>query len=60
MPFQSESQRRFMWMKHPEIAKRWAKEYPGQHDLPMYKNEDSPIRTRLRQHGALRRRAVSR
>lgn len=25
MPFQSEAQRRFMWWKHPEIAKRWAK-----------------------------------
>ena len=26
MPFKSEKQRRFMWAKHPEIAKRWAKE----------------------------------
>ena len=24
MPFQSENQRRFMWAKHPEIAKKWA------------------------------------
>jgi len=24
MPFQSEAQRRFMWSKHPEIAKKWA------------------------------------
>ena len=24
MPFQSESQRRFLWMKHPEIAKAWS------------------------------------
>jgi len=23
MPFQSEAQRKFMWAKHPEIAKRW-------------------------------------
>lgn len=28
MPFKSESQRRFMWMKHPEIAKKWSHEYP--------------------------------
>ena len=37
MPFQSESQRRFLWMHHPEIAKRWAHEYPGQKNLPMHK-----------------------
>ena len=24
MPFESEKQRRFMWAKHPEIAKKWA------------------------------------
>src|SRR5271165_363719 len=34
MPFKSEAQRRLLWAKHPEIAKRWAHEYPGQHDLP--------------------------
>jgi len=27
MPFKSEKQRRFMYAKHPEIAKRWTKEY---------------------------------
>jgi len=27
MPFQSEKQRRYMWAKHPEIARRWTKEY---------------------------------
>lgn len=26
MPFRSEAQRRLMWAKHPEIAKRWADE----------------------------------
>ena len=26
MPFQSEDQRRIMWAKHPEIAKKWAHE----------------------------------
>lgn len=26
MPFQSERQRRYMWAKHPSIARRWAKE----------------------------------
>ena len=36
MPFESEAQRRFLWMHHPEIAKRWAHEYPGQKHLPMH------------------------
>lgn len=27
MPFKSESQRKFMWAKHPAIARRWAHKY---------------------------------
>lgn len=27
MPFRSAKQRRFMFAKHPKIARRWAKEY---------------------------------
>lgn len=27
MPYKSERQRRFMHARHPEIAKRWDKEY---------------------------------
>lgn len=27
MPFKSEAQRRFMYAKHPDIAKRWSDEY---------------------------------
>jgi len=27
MPFQSEAQRRFLWAKHPKIAKKWSKKY---------------------------------
>ena len=34
MPFVSEAQRRYLWMAHPEIARKWAAEFPGQHDLP--------------------------
>jgi hypothetical protein len=29
MPFASEKQKRFMFAKHPEIAKRWVKEAGG-------------------------------
>jgi hypothetical protein len=27
MPFKSEQQRKYLWARHPEIAKRWTKEY---------------------------------
>lgn len=37
MPFKSEAQRRFMYAKHPAIAKRWSKEYPSQGKLPEHK-----------------------
>ena len=36
MPFKSEAQRRYLWMKHPKIARRWAKEYPNQSKLPKH------------------------
>jgi hypothetical protein len=36
MPFRSEAQRRFMFARHPEIAKRWAQEYPNQGPLPRH------------------------
>ena len=29
MPFRSARQRRYLYSKHPEIAKRWAKKYGG-------------------------------
>lgn len=27
MPFRSEKQRKYLWAKHPDIARRWAHEY---------------------------------
>ena len=39
MPFQSEAQRRYLWAKEPEIAERWAHEYPKKKHLPMHKKK---------------------
>lgn len=36
MPFQSESQRRYLWAKHPEIAERWSHEGKNK-GLPRHK-----------------------
>jgi hypothetical protein len=41
MPFVSEAQRRLMYAKHPEIARRWSKEYPNQKKLPEHKTKKS-------------------
>jgi len=38
MPFRSEKQRRYLWATQPDIAKRWAHEYPQKKKLPMYAN----------------------
>jgi len=29
MPFKSMAQRKFMWAKHPKIAREWTKKYGG-------------------------------
>ena len=34
MPFKSDAQRKFMYAKHPGIAKRWSSESPEQGKLP--------------------------
>ena len=34
MPFKSKSQQRFMFARHPKIAKRWAKKYGISRSLP--------------------------
>ena len=49
MPFESEAQRRFMWAKHPKIARRWSKEHPeSTHDLPMHKDVDEKKQVKRR------------
>jgi len=40
MPFRSRSQARFMFAKHPEMAKRWARETPALRSLPEKKGND--------------------
>lgn len=34
MPFKSEAQRKMMYAKHPQMAKRWEKETPKGKALP--------------------------
>lgn len=48
MPFQSEAQRRFLWAKHPDVAKKWSDEYPGQKNLPQHKERSEDCIRKLR------------
>ncbi len=41
MPFKSKDQRKFMYAKHPKIAKRWSKHTPKGKKLPEKVNEES-------------------
>ena len=34
MPYKSDAQRKWMHENHPEIAKKWDKEFPNQKGLP--------------------------
>jgi CO dehydrogenase/acetyl-CoA synthase beta subunit len=41
MPFRSEEQRRFLHWKHPEIAKRWEKDYENEEEDDKEEEEDT-------------------
>ena len=41
MPFLSEAQRKFMWAKHPEMAKEWQAKTPKNKPLPKKKKNGS-------------------
>jgi hypothetical protein len=40
MPFDSEKQRRYLWARHPEIAKRWADEEIAQNRKKLKAREE--------------------
>ena len=39
MPFQSEAQRKYLWLKKPKLAKRWADKYGTPSNLPEKKKK---------------------
>lgn len=52
MPFVSEAQRKFMWAKHPRIAKRWTKEYGVGKDLPEHVEDKNTENKTEKESGA--------
>ena len=45
MPFRSEKQRRYLWATNPDMARRWAHEYPQKKKLPMYAADEKTDKT---------------
>ena len=39
-PFQSKAQERFLWAKHPDIARRWSKMSESKKKLPEHKKKE--------------------
>lgn len=45
MPFKSKAQRKFLFAKHPDIAKRWASEYgKGKENLPEHVDDRPSVK----------------
>jgi len=40
MPFKSEKQRRYLWAKHPSIARRWTEKYGSEIRKKLKKREE--------------------
>lgn len=57
MPFRSKAQQRFMFARHPAIAKRWASEYGVPKNLPDHKEKQMRVKPkpkkRVRAHAPL-------
>lgn len=48
MPFKSKKQQDYMFMKHPDIAARWAKETPDMKNLPERVQKKSILKKSIR------------
>ncbi len=42
MPFKSQAQKSYLYIHHPEIAKRWSREFPNQGKLPKHVKKKIP------------------
>ena len=51
-PFKSKSQQRYMFAKHPKIAKRWANKYGISKNMPEKMSKAGMSRKRKYMHGS--------
>ena len=52
MPFTSESQRKYLWMKHPEVAQEFARKTPKGKTLPKHVKRHAMIHAMKDDHDA--------
>ena len=50
MPFKSEKQRRFLHANHPDIAKRWERDYENEDDDKEEETFDKTVKDILKQN----------
>ena len=50
MPFKSEKQRRYMWARHPRIARKWTKKYGSSPRAP---KKDDMVHSELQKPSTL-------
>lgn len=60
MPFKSESQRRYLYANHPEVAKEFEKETPKDAELPKYVKGSPAAKKRVNVVNGLKRAFPSR
>jgi hypothetical protein len=50
VPFKSEAQRKFLFARHPEIAKRWQDETPARANLPEHVKKVTETARKVKKH----------
>lgn len=56
MPFRSRAQMRYLFAKHPAIAKRWAREYGTPKGLPARKTSMRDVLTRHKRRKVIKKK----
>lgn len=51
MPFQSKAQARFMFAKHPQMAKEWTEKTKNIKELPEYKSKKEALERSIKKGG---------
>lgn len=58
MPFRSQAQRGYMHIHHPEIAKRWDKDFPNQGKLPEHVKKTKKVKNKYKEALKIEKRVL--
>jgi len=51
MPFKSQAQRRYLYARHPKVARRWRKEHGPQRNLPERSRRNQLVQSFVKRQG---------